>query len=190
MTDIGTVVISTITAIGGYYVSYFFSTKKAEKDARRDYEFNARKALYEEYEPLVFQMHELCDDAYGRITNLAENLRNGRLPVAGGEKLSISQPYIINSIYRILAPLAIFKLMERRLTLFDLDLDKHFKMEYLFAKALYNLFRNQVPNQTLRRSSVNLHLLAFRQSSHSGDDLLPTRTCQSWSNCSLGRNEE
>jgi hypothetical protein len=38
------------------------------------------------------------------------------------------------------APLALFRLMQRRLTLFDLSLNSSFNYQYLFAKALYHTF--------------------------------------------------
>jgi hypothetical protein len=140
------VIINTIIAIVvsgiGSYVSYFFSTKKAEQDARRDYQYDARKRLYQEYEPLIFQLHELCENAYNRIANLAENLRDGRLKMNSGWLDNPSdQTYFANTIYRLLAPLAVFKLMERALTTVDLELEKHVKNEYYFAKALYHVFR-------------------------------------------------
>jgi hypothetical protein len=132
-------------AVGGSvsaYVSYFLSTMKAEKDARRDYEYGALKRLYQEYEPLVFQLHGSCEKAYGRITNLAQNLKRRRLNIKGDGPLNNNDTYLINTIYYLLVPLAIFKLMERRLTLFDLEeLDDRFKNEYLLAKALYHVLR-------------------------------------------------
>jgi len=37
--------------------------ERAESDARRDYEYDARKRLYEECEPLLFQLIELSENA-------------------------------------------------------------------------------------------------------------------------------
>jgi hypothetical protein len=47
-----------------------------------------------------------------------------------------------NTIYRLLAPLAVFRLMQNRLTLFDLNLDTCIKVQYLLIKALYHTFSN------------------------------------------------
>jgi hypothetical protein len=44
------------------------------------------------------------------------------------------------TLYILLAPLAIFKLMQRKLTLFDLTLDSAFNNHYFIAKALYRSF--------------------------------------------------
>src|SRR5437867_4725280 len=101
-------VIAIVAAGVGSYVSYFFSIRKAEKDARRDYEYKARIKLYENYQPLVFQFHQLCESAYSRIKDLVKQIRHKR-----GRRYNEGEysTYINNSIYRIIAPLAIFKLM-------------------------------------------------------------------------------
>src|SRR5215469_15350797 len=53
--------------------------KKDEQAARRDYEYEARKRLYEECEPILFQFAELCESALKRIYALARNARDGNL---------------------------------------------------------------------------------------------------------------
>ena len=39
----------------------------ASKSARRDYEYEARKRLYQEIEPLLFQLHEAAEEAFYRV---------------------------------------------------------------------------------------------------------------------------
>src|SRR2546430_6264740 len=53
--------------------------KQAEKNARRDYVYEARKRLYQQYEPLLFQLVELSESAYRRIAALARSARQGHL---------------------------------------------------------------------------------------------------------------
>jgi hypothetical protein len=50
----------------------------AERDARRDYEYEARKRLYHECGPAFFQMMELSESAFHRITGLAGTARESR----------------------------------------------------------------------------------------------------------------
>jgi hypothetical protein len=150
--NFGTIIFSVIIPIiisgVGAAFSYYFSNKNAEKAALRDYRYGARKRLYEEYEPLVFQFHQLCENAYERITDLAKNLEQERFHLFKKSENNKNSTYIANTVYRISAPLAMFKLMERRLTQFDLDLVDEFKNEYLFAKALFNVFREEeIPHQ-------------------------------------------
>ena len=52
----------------------------------------------------------------------------------------IKKVIIFEYIYRILAPMVIFKLMRRRLTLFDLKLNFYFNTQYTLAKILYRTF--------------------------------------------------
>jgi hypothetical protein len=48
--------------------------KKDEQAARRDYEYEARKRLYQECEPILFQFVELSESALKRIYALARNV--------------------------------------------------------------------------------------------------------------------
>ena len=56
-------------------------TKREELNARREYEYEAKKRLYQEYEPLLFQFNELADDALRRIIALAREAKGGNLDV-------------------------------------------------------------------------------------------------------------
>jgi hypothetical protein len=114
--------------------------EKSEQDARRDYEYEAKKRLYQEYEPLLFQFNELSESAYRRIIGVAKNIKYGNLTPSNGWLGTINGYYMVNTLYRFLAPLAIFRLMQRRLTLFDLNLNPMFSTQYLLAKILYRTF--------------------------------------------------
>ncbi len=118
--------------------------KQAEKNARRDYLYEARKRLYQEYEPLLFQLVEFSDDALKRIFALARTARESNLgPQRSGwlspdnSNFNYFEP---NTIYRFLAPLVIIKLMQRRLTLIDLTIDPHINNQYSLAKLLYHTY--------------------------------------------------
>ncbi len=113
--------------------------KKDEQAARRDYEYEARKRLYEEYEPILFQFAELSESALLRIYALAKNARDGNL---GPDRfwLTTDQYFIRSTIYRLFTPLAAFKILQRRLTSVDLKLDNHINIQYRLAKILYYVF--------------------------------------------------
>jgi hypothetical protein len=104
----------------------------SERDARRDYEYDARKHLYEVGEPLLFQLAERCEQALWRIYNLAEAARNGNLGAEGW----LSRPgyYMKSTMYRIFAPLAVFRLLQERLTVVDLTLDQSINARYSLGK--------------------------------------------------------
>jgi hypothetical protein len=59
-----------------------------------------------------------------------------------------------NTIYRFIAPLAVFGIIQRRLTTFDLNLDSCIEIQYILAKALYHTFSKDFH---LSRSKPPLH---------------------------------
>jgi hypothetical protein len=117
--------------------------KKDEQAARRDYEYEARKRLYQEYEPVLFQFAELSESALKRIYALARNARDGNL---GPDRfwLSTDHYFIRSTIYRLIAPMAAFKMLQRRLTSIDLNLDKAINIQYHLAKVLYYTFSSSL----------------------------------------------
>jgi hypothetical protein len=143
MVEDNTVLMSTIIAFivsaTGSYMSYFFSIKKADKDARRDYEYEAKKRLYQECEPILFEFSELSESALKRIYALAKNAKEGNL---GPNRywLSTDHYFIRSTIYRLIAPLAAFKLLQHKLTNIDLKMDYSINIQYILAKILYYTF--------------------------------------------------
>jgi hypothetical protein len=125
-------------------ISKILEEKNAERKARRDYEYNALIRLYKEYEPLIFQLHELSDSALIRIRNLARAERDGILKPRLEGAQEEGDYYINSTIYRVLAPMVVFKLMARRLTIFDLNLNPYFKIQYNLAKILYLVFSKDI----------------------------------------------
>lgn len=112
----------------------------AERNARRDYEYDARKKLYAEYEPLLFQLIEQSENAYYRILSLARTARDGNLSPDGGGWLKRRGYYMRSTIYKLLAPIALFKIIQRNLTFVDLSVDRGISANYTLAKVLYLTF--------------------------------------------------
>lgn len=109
---------------------------KAEQDARRDYEYEARKRIYHELEPLIFLHVEDSDKAYNHIQELANMARLGTLSA----NLTIpfqDNYYFKATIYKLIRPMAVFALMQQRLTSYDLQLEDYFRAQYILAKCLY-----------------------------------------------------
>jgi hypothetical protein len=117
-----------------------FAEEKSEKDARRDYEYEARKRLYQECEPLFFQLAECSETALFQIQSLAERSREGNLESESEGYLSKNSYYLKSTIYNLLKPLVIYKLVHSRLTLIDLQVDAKIRLQYVFAKLLYRTF--------------------------------------------------
>lgn len=117
--------------------------QSAEQDARRDYEYEARKRLYQDIEPLLFQLVEFSESAQHRIMSLARACRDGSLMPDGSGWLKGDKKhdyYRHSSMYRLLRPLAVLRLMQKKLTTVDLSLDPHIEDLYLLAKVLYWTF--------------------------------------------------
>ncbi len=116
--------------------------EKDERAARRDYEYDARKRLYEQCDPLLFQFVELSENALGRITNLALACRQQNLRPDGSGWLDHDGYYFLTTLYRLLVPCVVFQLLQRRLTLLDLRLDSRIGTQFALCRTLYLTFRN------------------------------------------------
>jgi hypothetical protein len=75
--------LSVISIVGGFVVSVttiFLTSRqeriKSKEDARREYEYEARKRLYREYEPVLFQLHQLCEVARTRISHMPQGMKD------------------------------------------------------------------------------------------------------------------
>jgi hypothetical protein len=100
--------------------------EKDEEGACRDYEYEARKRLYQEFEPLLFLLLEYSESSLIRIYGLVESARNGKLnpnSESGWLETYGHGYYATSTIYRLLLPMVIFKIMQQKLTMFDLDLE-------------------------------------------------------------------
>ena len=142
-----------------------------ESSARRTYEFEARKRLYSELDPLLFQLREQSESALFRIYGLAKSARSGRLVAEGASKGENrlhegSGSYLPSTLYRFMVPLATYRLCQQRLTAVDLSLDDALRQQYLLAKMLYRSWsdgdeiaeiavdgRNRLPYDPDRKSS-------------------------------------
>jgi hypothetical protein len=100
----------------------------AEESARRDYEYEARKRLYTQIQPLLFQLAELCNSSYERIVNL-QRARVFRLLEPGSYVM-------LSTIYRLVSPLVIVRQIQRSLTTVDLGVDLTVRGQYLVAKEI------------------------------------------------------
>jgi len=97
------------------------------RKARRDYEYEARKRLYSAYEPIKFQLVDLIGQALRRISMLS---------LAAPETGSLQQ---VATVYEVLAPAALVRMLDRNLTLADMHLEPQISVEYGLMKAAYRV---------------------------------------------------
>ena len=112
------------------------SESQAERNAQRDYRYDAIKRLYTDLQPLLFQLCELCESSYLHTRGLARTARNGNLGSGEDSWLRTDEYYRLSTVYRLLVPVAIIQLMHRRLTFVDLSVDDEVRTQYRFARAL------------------------------------------------------
>ena len=117
------------------------SAQKAENDAQRDYKYEALKRLYEQVEPLLFQLYEAAEGSYERVISLARASQHGNL--GSGQQSFVSGEgghFLHATIYRMLLPAVIFRLIQRRMTFIDLQLDGAIQTKYQLLKLYYLSF--------------------------------------------------
>lgn len=115
-----------------------FAESKAERDALRDYEYEARKRLYHECGPLLFLLLDSSERALMRIHNIARAAKDGNL--SGPDTWLSHKYYKLSTWYILLGPLATLNLIQRRLTLLDLTLDYRIYAQYSITKLIYHSF--------------------------------------------------
>jgi hypothetical protein len=110
--------------------------KIGQKSARRDYEYEARKRLYEEIEPLLFQLYESAGEFNYRIASLARTYRANHLGQGPESWLGHDGYYLKTTAYKWIHPTLIYRLFQSRLTFVDLKLDDVIRLRYLLLRCL------------------------------------------------------
>lgn len=138
--SIGAIITASVTAI----INYIIHKKQKKDDAYIDYVYDAKKNTYIKLQPLFFQYFELAESASLRIKELSKKMKRASLK-KDESWLSKPDDYLMKSmIYRMLAPHAIFKIIQKQLTQFDFEAEPKLKLQYLLAKDLYYTFSSDI----------------------------------------------
>ena len=113
---------------------------QSSRNARQDYEYEARKRLYQQCEPILFQARELAELARTRIISLARSCRSGDLRPDGGGWLDRHEYYFQSTAYYLLAPMTMFQTLRSRITSVDLSLDPKLHIQYELLKLVFFSF--------------------------------------------------
>jgi hypothetical protein len=108
--------------------------EESAEDARRQYEYEARKRLYAQFEPLLFQLFEATEGAYYRVLSLVRSSHQGVLDGRNGAWLDGGY-YLHSTIYYMMLPAATFRMMSQAVNFVDLKLDPDIRIKYSLAKA-------------------------------------------------------
>jgi hypothetical protein len=154
------IIAALITSIFGASLStytYFLNKRKSEQDARRDYEYEARKRLYQECEPLLFKLVETSETALTHIKDMAKRAK-------GENEIMFSDEYFLKTtVYYLLLPCAVLRQISRRLTLVDLQLDNSIHSQYILAKAIYHSFTHDMQIAKLANSTYTPYVQKWRE---------------------------
>jgi hypothetical protein len=110
------------------------------KAARRDYEYDARKRLYAQVEPIFFQLYEALEEAHYRVRSLARSSRSENLGSGPQSWLANDGYYLRSTIYKLILPASYLPLIQRRITFIDLSLDSTIRLRYLLLKLYSRSF--------------------------------------------------
>lgn len=154
-TSVAVALITAIVALIGVAVNGYFTWRNAANqkelagaNALMSYQFEARKRLYTECEPLLFQLSEACEAALRRCELLATRKVCDRLAV---QRLVPDQTHsfmlsrdteLIASAYALLHPLALFCLLREKMTRVDCSLDPVVSFQYRLVRHLYLSFHD------------------------------------------------
>jgi len=109
--------------------------ERSRDDARLEYEYHARQRLYEQYEPMRFQLLEAAETAKCQIETMSEQSLDHDFQRLGSTPTG--NYWLLGTIYHLLHPAAVFRIAQRRLTLVDLRIDLAINIEYTLAKKAY-----------------------------------------------------
>jgi hypothetical protein len=127
--------------------------KASDRNARRDYEYEARKRLYSDVEPLLFQLTEAVEVALRRVSSVAVNAREGALSEESTWLTSMTEYYATFTMYQFLLPAAITRLVQEKLTFVDFGVDEKIHLQFRIAKQIHGLWRS---DHDIRRFQIEL----------------------------------
>ena len=152
VTAIASLIVSIITGLFAYATRVRGDKRLAElqsklseerdsRNAQRDYEYDARRRLYAELQPVLFQLADRSARALERIQmSIVRGSRDGSIlwpgRLGGGWR---EDPYHMTAtVWDLVAPLALFRVLQQKLTSVDLSVDSTIRWQYVLARGLYN----------------------------------------------------
>lgn len=127
------------------FVKSKLERESADEKTRRAYEYDAKRRIYAECEPLVLKLAQSCDYTADRILSLTDTRRWSELRAIRDTKsfwmLSKSSE-IISMAHALLEPLALYTLLSEKTTLVDLSFDARLDEIYRLAQAAYRVHQD------------------------------------------------
>ncbi len=127
---------SVVAALVGAGAGYVTQRSLADRQARLDYDYAARRRLYESVGPLRFQLLESARDVGSRIDG---HLRSREW------NMDPRQYYVHSLVYRLLRPLAVCLLIERQMNHADFSVDQSVGTLLHFQASAYRMLTGKGP---------------------------------------------
>jgi len=163
----------------------------AAERARLDYEYDARRGIYERCGPAMFQIVELSEDALGCITALTDpetwlELAKGEVNPPGTLRATLPRERyeVLATIYGLYAPMVVVRQLSRKLSLTDLSLEPKIELQYHLASSIYRSFRD---DQRLAAIDPTIAYSPFASEWRSRRETEPSQFW--WQGLTLGRLE-
>jgi hypothetical protein len=125
-----------------------FQRRRSRSEAWMEYQFEARRRLYDQCEPLFFQLADASDYALRKCHDLAKphvwkelEPRRENLDAQGHWMLCDSTE-LIATAHALFTPIVVFCLLRERMTQVDFSLDRGVWFRYLLARQLYETFQD------------------------------------------------
>jgi hypothetical protein len=116
----------------------------AERKAQRDYEYEARKKLYAQIEPLMLQVGFAAENCFDRVANLALITGKGYLEPGPRSWLTPNieghRYYLDSTLYRVLLPLGFFEIVRSKTTQLDFKLEPRLESLFRVMRQHYRLW--------------------------------------------------
>jgi len=139
-TDIDVAKINAAIEAGKIRLSSELGEKSDAAKARREYEYDARKRLYAECEPLLFQSLDLIQGGRRRVESLARSAKSQEIGADGSGWLAHHNYYWQSTVYYLLAPLTSYRILQRRITAIDLRLEPGLQGQYEILRLMFHGF--------------------------------------------------
>ena len=102
------------------------------KSARVDYEYDARKRLYKEVEPIIFAAHLAAASVRARLLPMVERLRCDDISLDSKKNwFAIDAYYLRSTAYRIFLPMVFESILSKRISQYDFALEPLIGRKYM-----------------------------------------------------------
>ena len=144
-------ILSAIIAIMVSGIISYRSTKSLKKvqseldvqknifENKTNYEYDARRKLYENCFPTLFNFISVSEAALFKIRDIVYHIGSGDLIIPGKRFGDEGYNYFkSNTLYKLMAPSACFKILREKITSYDLELDQKLRVQYELGRHLFN----------------------------------------------------